>query len=213
MMGRGTRLCLPAWYQGDKSGQTTADCTFQHTDLCQDTFHIFYDLSKDLTNVSPKAPAGHLLVKCANSQNDHAGVELKRVGYIELEIRALLDDDDYTINRATCTHHKLGFIAEEAVGKCAQNILEGLVGDEKDKRIKEFSSNNMVDMFQRQLALLFGHHTGAYVFGNGVIGFPKWFGVRFPDLHLHKMKRQVGSRHGVLLRNAMVHYAMFDPYR
>ena len=89
--------------------------------------------------------------------------------------------------------------------KACQQILEENVGAERDKLIKEFSSNNMVDMFQGQLALLFGHHVmGSYVFGNGVIGFPRWFAVRFPGLHLHKMKRQVSSRHGVLLQNAMV---------
>ena len=48
-----------------------------------------------------------------------------------------------------------------------------------------------MDMFQRQLSLLFGHHRDAYVFGDGVIAFPTWFRRRYPDMPLHKMKRQV----------------------
>ena len=58
-----------------------------------------------------KAPPGHLLVNQKNSQNDHAGVELKRVDCIEDAIQALIDDEDFKLNRATCTHHKLGLFA------------------------------------------------------------------------------------------------------
>ena len=50
-----------------------------------------------------------------------------------------------------------------------------------------------MDMFQRQLALMFGHHRDAYVFGDGVIAFPTWFARRYPDMPLYKMKRQVGN--------------------
>ena len=82
-----------------------------------------------------------------------------------------------------------------------------------DSSIGEFKSNNIVNMFQRQLALLFGHHVGSYVFGDGVILFPRWFKHKYPNLELSRMDRQVGSRHGVMLKNAMVHYYMFDVYR
>ena len=71
----------------------------------------------------------------------------------------------------------------------------------------------MIDMFQRQLALLFGHHVGSDMFGNGVIVFPRWFRHKYPRLQLHTMDRQVGNRHGIVLKHSMVHYTMFDAYR
>ena len=44
-------------------------------------------------------------------------------------------------------------------------------------------SSNTVDVFQRQLDLVFGHHMmGSHVFGDGVIRFPRWFQV--PKLEL-----------------------------
>ena len=57
-----------------------------------------------------------------------------------------------------------------------------------------------------------GHHDGAYVFGKGVIAFPKWFNHKHPGVKLYHMSRQVGARHGILMKNAMVHYTMFDAY-
>lgn len=57
-----------------------------------------------------------------------------------------------------------------------------------------------------------GHHVDSYIFGDGSITFPRWFQHKYPGLKLYHMDRQVGARHGILLKNAMVHYTMFEPY-
>ena len=211
----GQRLTLIPWFQGDKAGKTTQVNTFKQVDLCQDGFHLVYNhASSELRRLScmpQKAPTGRLLcgVKC--SQNDRASVEKKRVDEVELAIREMLGNPNFTLNRAGCAHHQIGLFAT-AVQKADSNLFTARIGSDLDRRINEFKTDNPIDQAQRQLALLFGHHAGAYTFGNGVIAFPTWFGKTFPDLKLHKMDRQVGNRHGVLLKNAMVHYAMFNPY-
>ena len=153
-----------------------------------------------------------LLSKLKNAVNDHAPGEFKRVGCIETAIRVLIDDPDFKLNQGECAHHKLGLIAS-AIEKACHKVMTDRLGEELDSSIGEFKSNNIVTMFQRQLALLFGHHVGSYVFGDGVILFPRWFKHKYPNLQLSRMDRQVGSRHGVMLKNAMVHYYMFDVYR
>ena len=212
----GKRLTVCPWFQGDKAGKTTADHTFSQINLCQDAFTLLWDHTPAELRAEAcmprKAPDRHLLTKVRNLQNDHAGNELKRGDYMELGIRQLIGDDDFTLNRGTCTHHKLGLFASFAQAVDNKLVVER-IGDQLDKEIREFSTNNVVDMFQRQLALLFGHHQGAYTFGKGVVQFPSWFKKKFPDLKLHTMDRQVGSRHGVLMKNAMIHYCMFDAYR
>ena len=211
----GKRLTVIPWFQGDKAGKTTQQHTFKQVDLCQDAFAMVWDRTsvelRHQSSMPEKAPAGRLLCGLKNTQNDHASVELKRVDEIELAIRGLLDDPDFTLNRAGCTHHQIGLFAT-AVQKVDSNLLIAKVGAALDTHIKEFKTDNVIDMAQRQLALLFSHHTGAYTFGNGVIAFPTWFKKSFPGMRLHKMDRQVGNRHGVMLKNAMVHYAMFEPY-
>ena len=148
-------------------------------------------------------------------------------------LRELMDDPTLELNRATCAHHKIGLIAT-AAQRYDHGWLQEHLGEGRDNKIREFRAKNMMDMFQRQLSLLFGHHRDSYVFGNGVVAFPKWFAARNPGvlglghacalvcmhvpvcvtgMRLHKMKRQVGNRHGVFLHNAMVHYAMFESYR
>ena len=68
-------------------------------DKCQQAFHLLWDRTaselrdQDQASIPQKTPDGHLLVNCHNAQNDHVGVELKRVDCIELAIRALLNDD------------------------------------------------------------------------------------------------------------------------
>ena len=96
------------------------NATFDHVDLCQDAFHLFNDTCEYKTNMSDKAPVGHLLCTTANAQNDHAPVELKRVDCLEGGIRRLLNDATFTLNRATCTHHKLGLIATDK--KCRKPV-------------------------------------------------------------------------------------------
>ena len=128
-----------------------------------------------------------------------------------MAIQKLLGDPNFTLNRGECGHHQIGLFAT-AVQKVDSDLFVSRVGRDLDKHINEFKTDNVIDMAQRQLALLFGHHSGAYTFGNGVIAFPTWFRKEYPEMKLYKMDRQVGNRHGILLKNAMVHYAMFDVY-
>ena len=211
----GKRLTVIPWFQGDKAGKTTQVHTFKQIDLCQDAYRIVYNFaSAELrreAHMPEQAPAGRLLCTVKNFQNDRASVEIKRVDEIENAIRTLLGDPNLTLNRSKCGHHQIGLFAT-AVQKVDSNLLVARVGADLDRRINEFKTDNPIDMTQRQLALLFGHHVGAYTFGNGVIAFPTWFSKSYPGMKLHKMDRQVGNRHGVLLKNAMVHYAMFDVY-
>ena len=140
-------------------GQTTADHSFEEADKCQQAFHLLWDRTEAELRargaMPDKAPNGRLLVNMYNSQNDHAAVELKRVDCIELAIRALLNDDTFEMNRASCGHHKIGLIAE-ACQRVDSKIGESAFGVVTDKNIREFRTKNPIDMFQRQLSLLFG---------------------------------------------------------
>ena len=219
----GTKVAVLPWFQSNKAGQTTTDHTFQQSDLMQDAYKLLFDkvvravkkldIEQTVLDAMPKpAPHGRLLANLKNTNNDHAGVEKTRVNCLEAAIRLLIDDPDFTLNRASCAHHKLGLLAEK-IQKACHTTMVSILGADADTHIGEFKTSNIIDMFQRQLALLFGHHVGSYVFGNGVILFPRWFRHKYPDLKLHVMDRQIGNRHGVLLKNAIVHYTMFDAYR
>lgn len=128
-------------------------------DKCQQAYHLLWDrvpvALREQATMPNKVPDGHLLVNAHNAQNDHAKVELKRVDCIEIAIRKLLDDDTFEINRMTCGHHKIGIIAE-ACQRADSQIGESVFGSVTDKKIREFKTKNPIDMFQRQLALLFG---------------------------------------------------------
>ena len=167
-------------------GQSTCTHSFEEADRCQNAFHKIWDFSsaelRAQSNMPAKAPQGHLLVTMRNMQNDHASVELKRVDCIELAIQALINDDDFKLNRATCVHHKLGLFAEvfrllcstmhhshhpysiwhpidyyiQACQRADAKIVTDRLGRQLDQTIHEFKTTNCVDMFQRQLALLFG---------------------------------------------------------
>ena len=220
---RGQKVAVLPWFQADKAGKTTVRHTFEQSDHMQKAYKILFDkvtltvekfgLEMAVLDAMPQpAPDGHLLANLKNANNDHAGVECTRVNWLELAIRIMIGDEDFTLNRAKCAHHKLGLLAAK-IQKACHNTMVEILGADTDVTIGEFKTSNMIDMFQRQLALLFDHHVGSYVFGNGVILFPRWFRHKYPGLKLHVMDRQVGNRHGVLLKNAIVHYTMFDAYR
>jgi len=106
----GRRITFMPWFQSDKAGQTTTDHTFTQSQLCQDAYGHLFDvtnkkLSVDVYARMPRpAPHGHLLCNLKNSNNDHAGVELKRVDCVEAAIRLLTGNPAFTFNRATCDH-------------------------------------------------------------------------------------------------------------
>lgn len=142
---------------------------------------------------------------------DHAAGEHKRVDCLEASIRILMGDPEFQLGRADCFHHKAGLIAN-AAQKADAGVVVTKVGTDLDKRIREFKSTNIMDMFQRQIALVFSPLED-YVFGSGTIDFPMWFAREYPDMRFATMDRQVGNRHGIMLKNAMIQYFMFDSYR
>ena len=72
----------------------------------------------------------------------------------------------------------------------------------RDKRIGEFSTKNIVDSVQIQLAKEFGH-LNPYAFGHGGVDFPTWMNIHHPGECIG-MDRVVGNRSMVFLRNALV---------
>ena len=77
--------------------------------------------------------------------------------------------------------------------------------------LSEFKTSNIGDSLQIQLCKLFGHHPGAYTFGNGAMDFPEWMADKHGSLW-RGMDRMVGSRSLVFMRNALVHYYMAPFY-
>ena len=64
------------------------------------------------------------------------------------------------------------------------------MGKEIDTSIREFNTKNIIDQFQRQLALVFSPLEG-YVFGSA--NFATWFEKKFDGVKLATMDRQVRS--------------------
>ncbi len=207
----GSRVSMMIWPQGDKAGATTNNHLWEQMDLCQGAYNaVWNECIMDRTAMPRPAPDGHLLTIATCSQNDNAGNEKVRVSCLEASIRVALGDPDYEILKAGCGHHKVGLIAN-AAQKYDNKVVVDKIGKGLDTKIREFKTSNVVDMFQRQCALVFAH-VNPYAFGNGKIAFPKWFETKYPNVKLSTMDRQVGNRHGILLKNALVHYSMFEGY-
>ena len=128
---------------------------------------------------------------------DHAEVEKKRVGCVEMAIRNLMGDPEFTLSRTECFHHKGGLIAS-AAQEADNTVVLAKVGADLDQRIKEFKSSNVMDMFQRQIALVFSPLED-YTFGSGTIDFPMWFAKKYPDMQLATMDRLYHTRINRLL--------------
>ena len=60
----------------------------------------------------------------------------------------------------------------------SSKVVVTKIGTDMDKRIKEFKSSNVMDMFQRQISLVFSPLEN-YTFGSGTIDFPMWFVEEF----------------------------------
>ena len=67
-------------------------------------------------------------------------------------------------------------------------VVTTKIGTELDKNIKEFRSSNIMDQFQRQIALVFSPLQD-YAFGSGTIDFPMWFADEFPGMSIVKANR------------------------
>ena len=194
-----SQVSMMIWPQGNKAGATTNNHLWEQMDLCQAAYNLVWnECIMDRTGMPEPAPDGHLLTIATCAQNDNAGVEKKRVSCLEASIRVALDDPEFEILRAGCGHHKVGIIAN-ATQKADNKVVVSKIGEDVDTRIREFKTSNVVDMFQRQCALVFAH-VDPYAFGNGKIAFPKWFEAEYPDVKLSTMDRQVGNRHAILLK-------------
>ena len=184
--------------------------------MCQDAYQLLHDsCSADRTGLPPPAPRGHLLTTITGSQSDHAAVEHKRVDCLVKSIRILTGDEDFDILRSDCFHHKGGLFAAAAQNadskvrflthvhthggihnKCYNSrthtltlqIVQNKIGEDLDTSIREFKTSNILDQFQRQLALVFSPLEG-YAFGSA--NFPQWFQQKFPGVCLATMDRQV----------------------
>lgn len=159
------------------------------------------------------APRGHLLTTITGSQSDHAGVEHKRVDCLVISIRILTGDEDFDILRSDCFHHKGGLFAVAAQNADSKvrflthahtvvythnsrlhtltlQVVQNKIGQDLDTSIREFKTSNILDQFQRQLALVFSPLEG-YAFGSA--NFPQWFQQKFPGVYLATMDRQVST--------------------
>jgi hypothetical protein len=172
--------------------------------------YIYDKLTPGQQTMFPKlAPRGILIADIDNTVNDHAGNERTRVDALELAIRMVSGEDDYVLNKLFCSHHKIGLLAQECQ-KADEIWMRSKLGLERDPN--ELSGSNILDMVSLQLAHLFEHHVGAYVFGDGVKNFPTWFSATYPGRALMRMDRMVGNRHGIFCKNAMIEYYMLPFY-
>ena len=114
-------------------------------------------------------------------------MEKKRVGCLEESIRTLLGQPEFKLQRALCFHHKGGLFAGAAQDADVK-VVTARIGTELDKNIKEFRSSNIMDQFQRQIALVFSPLQD-YAFGSGTIDFPMWFADEFPGMSIVKANR------------------------
>ena len=114
-------------------------------------------------------------------------MEKKRVRCLEESIRTLLGQPEFKLHQALCFHHKGGLFASAAQDADVK-IVTTKIGTELDKSIKEFRSSNIIDQFQRQIALVFSPLQD-YAFGSGTIDFPMWFADEFPGMSIVKANR------------------------
>ena len=59
-----------------------------------------------------------------------------------------MGDPEFELIRSKCFHHKGGLIAN-AAQEASSKVVVTKIGVGLDKRIKEFKSSNVMDMFQR----------------------------------------------------------------
>ena len=130
---------------------------------------------------------GSLILNVAATINDHAANETARVEFIS-KIKARVakelgqcggDDADTKLISFYCNTHKSMLLAK-ALRKADHDFLSMIFPD-RDKG--EFRTSNLLDMFELQLAKMFGHHVGAYAFGNGVDKFPAWMQKKVVSTH------------------------------
>lgn len=67
----------------------------------------------------------------------------------------------------------------KAFRECDHKWLLSLLPEKR--QAGEFRTSNLLDLFELQLAKMFGHTTEAYAFGHGTAKFPAWMQQNYPD--------------------------------
>ena len=191
--------------QEDKRSQTSAN-GFKGAILHALTaYRVFYDAcSKRGDCDGLPAPKNledilyEIRVLMSDNANNEGGREKVIQGWVGRELQ-----------RVKCLHHTL-MLACKDVRKSCHRVTTGSIGKERDRKIGEFSTKNVVDSFQLQLGKEFGH-LNPYAFGHGSIDFPTWMDKHHEGKYIG-MDRIVGNRSMVFLRNALVHNAMVPYY-
>ena len=186
------------WIQPDKRSETSADAFKDMISLSLLAYKTAYEACSDKTNlVHPKSP-GQVLSAICVLMSDNAPNEEKRAGIVE-------GWTGHTVISSKCLHHTLMLAAKDVRKACHKSII-ATIGVDRDKRIGEFQTSNVVDSLQIQLNKEFGH-LDPYAFGHGAVDFPTWMQDNHPGMYIG-MDRIVGNRSMVFVRNALVHNYM-----
>ena len=207
------KIAMLPWVQAGKGSELSANNTVKMIDACQRAYNTWYKKCPDKTGLPPPVKLGSLILNVAGTVNDHAANESARVGFlrkIKSRVAVELGDTshgDIDLVDFYCNTHK-GMLLAKALRKADHDFFSSLF-PERDKG--EFRTSNLLDTFEIQLSKMFGHHTTAYAFGNGVDKFPAWMKKKYPD-RWRGIKRLVGNRAQIFLENAVIMYYMCSFY-
>ena len=163
-----------------------------------------------------------LLLTLHASQRDRASNEQKRIaGMNAAKLHAFEKENgrkptaekkgELALVDGTCGTHSRSCSWHQKCRDADHGVLVQRLGEERDMTIWEFRSANTLDSLQLQFQKLFGHHSGAYVFGDGFTAFPTWVEKEHPG-KLKKMQWVVGNRALIFCLNAIVHFCMLVIY-
>ena len=113
------------------------------------------------------------------------------------------------VERLKCLHHNLMLASKDVRKSCHQMTIK-MIGKERDRKIQEFATNNVIDSLQIQLGKEFAH-LNPYAFGHGAVDFPTWMREEHAGKYIG-LDRIVGNRSMVFLRNSLVMNAMVPYY-
>lgn len=118
--------------------------------------------------------------------SDNANNETRREDLME-------EDIGHALGRAKCTHHTLMLLAKDCLSADNDVIFDDLgVSKDKDQKIREFGSSNVLNSLQYQLYKLFGHGWGSYVFGDGAVKFRTWMEEKHKGMLLDYIRKWGG---------------------
>ena len=207
------KIAMIPWVQAGKGSELSAHNTVKKLNLCQRANNGWYVKCKDKAGLPVPVQLGSLILNVLGAINDMAPNEIKRVGCLSnikkrLAVQIFGEEVQASdLISFKCNGHK-GMLLAKALRKADHDVFILLFPD-RDKG--EFRTNNILDMFQIQLAKMFGHHAQSYAFGNGIDKFPAWMKNKYPD-RWRGFKRLVGNRANIFLENAVSMYYMSTFY-